>query len=138
MKLLTFLARRFAWQPHAATLPGAEAAPAGGECTDCVVAFVQAEARDEGDERWKSTQEHARKHVEWLARKRDARTVVLHSFAHLGGTSAAPEFGERWLRALAERLVARGYAVRSTPFGWTNPWQIDVEGDAIAKVWKEI
>ena len=73
-----------------------------------------------------------------LARKREVGSVVLHSFAHLGGTSASPEFGEAWLGDLARKLEARGYAVARTPFGWTNAWEMAVHGESIAKVWKEI
>jgi hypothetical protein len=138
VRLLSFLARRFAWQPHERTLEGGDAAPPAGEALECVVVFVHAEARDAEPERWKSTLDHARKHVEWLARKRAARAVVLHSFAHLGGTGGDAQDGQRWIEELGAKLAARGFSVQRTPFGWTNAWQLDAHGEAIAKVWKEL
>jgi hypothetical protein len=147
VKLLTFLARRFAWTPHARTLDGASgvpeapdatSAPPSGSVEDAVVVFVHAEARDEEPERRRSTLDHAKKHVEWLARKREMKRVVLHSFAHLGGASASSAFGESWMSELAARLEARGYTVARTPFGWTNAWELSVHGESIAKVWKDI
>jgi hypothetical protein len=138
MRLLTFLAARFAFSPHAATLPNAGDPPPPSSVNDAVVVFVHAEKRDEEAERRKSVLDHARKHVEWLARKKDARNVVLHSFAHLGGDSSSPEFGESFLTELGAKLESRGYSVTRTPFGWTNAWEMAVHGEGFAKVWKEI
>lgn len=105
---------------------------------ECVVVFVHAETRDESDERRKSTLDHARKHVEWLARKKATQNVVLHSFAHLGGQSSSTEFGRAWMEELGAKLALRGYTVATTPFGWTSAWDMSVHGEGIAKVWKEI
>lgn len=138
MKLLTFLAGRFSWSPHAGTLEDAGERPPDGVVSDCVVVFVHAEARDEPPDRARSTLDHARKHIEWLARKKCAKNVVLHSFAHLGGDSASPAFGRTWMQDLGVRLTARGYAVSFTPFGWTNAWDMAVHGEGFAKVWKDI
>jgi Archaea-specific editing domain of threonyl-tRNA synthetase len=138
LKLLTFLAQRFSWSPHSTTLEGAGERPPDGAVSDCVVVFVHAEARDETPERTKSTLDHARKHVEWLARKKEAKNVVLHSFAHLGGESASHAFGRAWMEELGTKLTARGFAVSFTPFGWTNAWDIAVHGEGFAKVWKDI
>jgi hypothetical protein len=138
VRLLTFLARRFTWSPFAATIEGAPERPPDGAVEDCVVVFVHAETRDETPERAKSTLDHARKHVEWLARKKEAKNVVLHSFAHLGGEGASVEFGKKWMEDLGAKLGSRGYAVTTTPFGWTNAWDMSVHGEGIAKVWKEL
>src|SRR5205809_3128211 len=40
LKLLSFLARRFAWTPHASALPSADSPPSGGAVSDAVVVFV--------------------------------------------------------------------------------------------------
>lgn len=138
MKLLTFLASEFSWTPHASTLPDAGAPPPPGLVRDCVVVFVHSEVRDETPERARSTLDHARKHIEWLARKKDARNVVLHSFAHLGGESSSPDFGRTWMEDLGAKLSARTYTVSFTPFGWTNAWNIAVHGEGYAKVWKDL
>jgi hypothetical protein len=135
MRLLTFLARSFAWQPYSQTLP--EAGPAtAGAVTEAVVAFIQVEADDRA--RQESVFRQALKHLKWLANKRGMRTIVLHTFTHLGGENADPAFAQRLLTDLAERLTATGYQVAMTPFGWFCSWQLDVYGESLAKVYKAI
>jgi len=135
MRLLTFLARSFAWQPYSQTLP--EAGPAtAGAVTEAVVAFIQVEAADRA--RRESVFRQALKHLKWLANKRGMRTIVLHTFTHLGGENADPAFAQGLLTDLAARLTATGYQVAMTPFGWFCSWQLDVYGESLAKVYKAI
>ena len=42
------------------------------------------------------------------------------------------------LGQLSERLTDTGYAVKCTPFGYFCEWNLDVHGESLAKVWKEI
>ncbi len=135
MRLLTFLARSFAWQPYSQTLPDApEALP--GAASDAVIAFVQIERRDE--ENRDSAFRQTLKHLKWLANKKAFQTIVLHTFTHLGGDNADPIFAQAFLLDLADRLTATGYQVAITPFGWFCSWQLDVLGESLAKVYKEI
>jgi len=136
MKLLTFQAKRFRWKSFSKTLPEAEDIDVDQTVAETVVVFVHAEERDaaQRDSVFKKTL----KHVKWLANKRGLRNVVLHSFTHLGATSAPAEFAEVFLVELAERLRATGYAVWITPFGWFCEWDLAVYGDSLAKVWKEV
>jgi len=137
MKMITFQAKRFAWRPHAQTLP--DAAPAtDGEASDAVVAFVQVEGVDVNSPRATSIFRQTLKHIKWVANKRGLRTVVLHSFTHLGGENAPPEAALAFLEQLAERLRNTGYIVYITPFGWVCEWELHVYGESLAKVWKEI
>ncbi|MCB9547137.1 MAG: hypothetical protein H6706_15000 [Myxococcales bacterium] len=136
MRLLTFQARHFAWQPFSQTLPTADPAPPPGEAADAVVAWLHVEAADEADEA--RVFRHALKHLKWLANKRGLTAIVLHSFAHLGGETADAAFAQGLLERLAERLRATGYAVQITPFGWFCSWSLDVHGDSLAKVYKVI
>ena len=76
--------------------------------------------------------------MKWLAGKRSWKRVVLHSFTHLGGENASPEFARGFLEELDERLSATGYEVARTPFGWFCEWELSVYGESLAKVWKEI
>ncbi len=139
MKLLTFQARRFGWAPHAVNLPEvSDEVAEGGEVEDAVVVFVHAEDRDEDPERRGKVFRQTLKHIKWLANKRDLKTVVLHSFTHLGGASSDPAFARELLDELVERLVATGYRVERTPFGHVCAWNLDVYGESLAKVWKEI
>ena len=79
-----------------------------------------------------------RKHLEWLARKRELRNHVLHSFTHLAGASADGEGARVFLAELASSLTERGASVQQTPFGWSCAWELEVYGESLAKVWKEI
>ena len=138
MKLLTFQARRFAWQSHSKTLDEASDAEVAEEVTDAVVVFLHAEARDDTEERRGRVFKHTLKHVKWLANKRELRNVVLHSFTHLGAENAPPAYAQGLMDELAERLRGTGYRVWTTPFGWFCAWDLAVYGESLAKVWKEI
>lgn len=143
MKLLCFQARHFSWKSFSKTLDeiGGEKVDdvtIQDEMRDCVVIFAHAEIADESSENRNRVFRHTLKHIKWLANKRDLKNVVLHSFAHLGGENAAPAFAKVVLSELAERLSGSGYAVKSTPFGYFCEWQIDVHGESMAKVFKQI
>lgn len=136
MKLITYQARRFAWQSFSQTLEDADPGPVDESVDDAVVVWLHVEALDVEQE--KRAFKHTLKHIKWIANKREMRTVVLHSFAHLGGENAPPEFARGFIERLAERLRGTGYAVQVTPFGWFCSWQLDVYGDSLAKVFKAI
>jgi hypothetical protein len=138
VRLLCFQARRFRWKTFEKTLPDAPDRDVEQEVADALVAFVHAEASDSDPERAASARRQAIKHLKWLANKRGLRTIVLHSFTHLGGDSAAPEDADALLAELAERLAAGGYDTHVTPFGYLHEWSIDVFGESLAKVWKQI
>lgn len=143
MKLLCFQARHFSWKSFSKTLDeiGGEKGDdvtSQDEMRDCVVVFAHAEIADESPESRSRVFRHTLKHIKWLANKRDLKHVVLHSFAHLGGQNAEPAFAKAILSELAERLIGSGYAVKSTPFGYFCEWQIDVHGESMAKVFKQI
>jgi hypothetical protein len=136
MRLLMFQARRFWWKSFSKTLENAEDAAAEDVVEEAAVVFMQVEARDAGDR--EDTFRKTLKNIKWLANKRDFRHVVLHSFTHLGGENAAPEFAGELISELAERLRSTGYHVWITPFGYFNEWELSVYGESLAKVWKEI
>ncbi len=140
MKLLTFLAKRFSWRAHTQTLgeAAASASQVEGGTRDAVVVFLHAEVRDQGDEAARRALRHVLKHVKWLAGKRGFQRVVLHSFTHLGAENSQPEFARDFVEQVAERLESSGYEVLQTPFGWFCEWTLEVYGESLAKVWKEI
>lgn len=138
MKLLTFQARRFAWKSHSKTLEEASDQEVDEQVSDAVVVFLHAEAKDADAEERKRVFKHTLKHVKWLANKRSLRNVVLHSFTHLGAENAPPGFADELIRELAERLESTGYGVWTTPFGWFCEWTLEVFGESLAKVWKEV
>ena len=136
MRLLMFQAKRFWWKSFSKTLDDVEDIEAEDTVADAVVVFVQVEARDATarDDVFRKTL----KNVKWLANKRELKRVVLHSFTHLGGENAEPEFANALIRDLAERLQATGYEVWVTPFGYFNEWELSVYGESLGKVWKEL
>jgi hypothetical protein len=138
MKLLCFQARAFHWKTFEKTLPQAPDRDVDKTVRDAVVAFVHVESADDEDGRAASVRRQAIKHLKWLANKRDLKNVVLHSFTHLGGDSADPARANVILEELAERLGASGYVTDVTAFGYLHEWSIDVYGESLAKVWKEI
>lgn len=138
MKLLTFLASRFAWTPFSKTLEDAPDDLPADEMEDAVVVFLHAEQSDFTEERSKRVFRHTLKHIKWLANKRELTNVVLHSFAHLGGNNADPEDAWEFMASIRERLESTGYQVKITPFGWFCSWDLQVHGESLAKVWKEI
>lgn len=135
MKLLTFQAKRFRWRPYSKTLPDASGERDEKEVTEAVVVFLEAEKQDEGKP---SVVRQTVKHVKWLANKKQLKRVVLHSFTHLGGDTAAPEVAHGLLKEIAQRLDNTGYEVAQTPFGYFCEWEISVYGDSLAKVWKQL
>ena len=140
MKLLTFLAKRFSWRAHSQTLgkDAAQATEVENGTQDAVVVFLHAEARDQSEEAARRAQRHVIKHVKWLAGKRGFERVVLHSFTHLGAENSEPEFARDFMEQVAARLQASGFEVQLTPFGWFCEWTLDVYGESLAKVWKQI
>jgi len=138
VKLLTFQTRSFRWAPFSKTLD--EAPDPGPETTvpEAVVAFMQVEARDEAPEARRRAFKHTLKHLKWLANKRGQKNIVLHSFTHLGAQNADPDFALAFMAELKERLEGTGYAVWITPFGYFCEWTLDVYGESLAKVWKDI
>jgi hypothetical protein len=137
MKILAFQARRFWWKSFSRTLADASEATVQDEVQDAVVAFVHAEAKDSEPERADSVFRQTLKHLKWLANKRGCKQVALHSFTHLGGENAEPQFAKEFLERLAERLGGSDYQVKCTPFGWFCEWELSVHGECLAKVWKE-
>ena len=134
--MLTFLARSFRWKPYAKALAEApEPADEAVTVTETVVVLVEVENADLDNP---SAFRQSLKHIKWLANKKRMRNVVLHSFAHLGGDSAAPVQAQELLEEVARRLRQTGYEVWMTPFGYFCEWDIGVYGDSLAKVWKEI
>lgn len=136
MRLLTFQARRFAWKTFSRTLPSVPERDEDEAMEDVLVAFMHVERRDEGEGRARVFRKTL-KHIKWVANKRSWTRVVLHSFTHLGGENAEPDFAAGLIDELAERLRNTGYEVKTTPFGFFCSWNLDVYGDSLAKVFKE-
>ena len=135
MKLLLFQAKRFYWQSFSKTLADVPEVDVSEIVTGTVVVFLHAEAEDEVKPKLETK---IVKNIKWLANKRGLKNVVLHSFTHLSGSTAAPEFAQELLNRLEERLSNTGYQVWQTPFGYFCEWELAVFGDSLAKVFKDL
>src|SRR5574337_621149 len=111
MKLLCFQAKRFRWQTHSKTLPDVPDQNVEEEISETVVVFLHAEAADGDEERRNSILRQSLKHIKWLANKRALKNILLHSFTHLGGDTAAPAVAESFITDLSHRLRETGYQV---------------------------
>lgn len=138
MKLLCFQARSFHWKTHSKSLARIPDQNVDREVAHALVVFVHAETTDADERRYASIVRQSVKHIKWLANKRAIKNVVLHSFTHLGGDSAVPEFAQTLIETTASRLHETGYQVWITPFGYLCEWNLHVYGEGLAKVWKEI
>jgi len=135
VKLLLFQAKRFYWQSFSKTLADVADQNVSETVENTVVVFLHAEAEDEAKPKLETK---VVKNIKWLANKRDLKNIVLHSFTHLSGSTASPEFAQDLLNRLDERLTGTGYRVWQTPFGYFCEWDLSVFGDSLAKVFKEI
>ena len=138
MKLLCFQAKHFRWKTYSKTLVEVADQDVDEQVADAIVIFVHAEKSDEEADKKPSVLRQTLKHIKWLANKRDFKNIVIHSFTHLGGETAAPDFAETLIKAVAARLRENTYTVWTTPFGYFCEWELSVYGDSLAKVWKEI
>lgn len=138
MKLLCFQAKHFRWKTYSKTLVEVADQDADEQVADAIVIFVHAEKSDQEADKKPSVLRQTLKHIKWLANKRDFKNIVIHSFTHLGGETAAPDFAETLIKAVADRLRENAYTVWTTPFGYFCEWDLSVYGDSLAKVWKEI
>ena len=135
MKLLLFQAKRFYWASFSKTLDDVPEQEVAQTVEEALVVFLHAEAEDEDKPRLETK---VVKNIKWLANKRNLKNVVLHSFTHLSGSTASPEFAKSFLDSLDQRLGSTGYQVWQTPFGYFCEWDLAVYGDSLAKVFKEL
>lgn len=135
MKILSYQAKHFSWAPHSQTIETADPS-SSGSVEDAAVFWLHIETSDELDDSriFKKTL----KHIKWIANKKSLKTIVLHSFAHLGGETATAEYAREFLNRMTDRLKNTGYIVNQTPFGWFCAWELSVYGDSMAKVFRTI
>ena len=136
MKLLMIYAQRFGYQANLKTLEWADTDPAEGNIDDALVGFVQVEQEDEGDGGRVETK--LIKNLKWAAKKNNTNKIVLHSFAHLSESKAAPEFTRDLLRSAENRLANADYEVLQTPFGYFLNLDLTAPGTSLARIFKSI
>jgi hypothetical protein len=136
MKLLMFFAHEFWLTPREKTIPNVPDRYDSIEASQAVIIFYHAEPADE--ERIGNVVSKFVKNAKWLAGKFQTKTVILHSFNHLGSEKGSPETAISIISEVKRKLENAGYTVLETPFGYQNEWKMHVAGDSLAKVFKEI
>ncbi len=68
------------------------------------------------------------------ARKLKVNAIILHSFAHLFGELASPATAVQALKDIETQLVAQGFTVTRTPFGWFNELEIKAKGHPLSRL----
>ena len=135
MKLLLFYAHSFSYKTAAKSLPTVPDVEKKESILNGVVIFFHVEAEDV-EKRSKVIQKFV-KNTKWLCGKFATKKVVLHSFNHLSGSKAKPDFSKDILDEVVTRLERTDYQVLVTPFGYFNEFDIHVAGDSLAKVFKQ-
>src|SRR5210317_460315 len=112
MKLLLFFAHDFSYETAARSLPTVPEIEKSESVKDAVVVFFHVEAEDVA-RRTKVVQKFV-KNVKWLCGKFATKNVVLHSFNHLSGSKAEPDFSKEVLDEVVTRLERTDYQVTVT------------------------
>ncbi len=135
MKLLIWYTDLFAFKTSRKGLESVEDKEIHESYNDCIVAFIQLEEKDE--ENLKSVETKMLKQIKWAAKKNNTQSIILHSFAHLSESKAAPENVEVLFNSAEERLRNSGYEVHQTPFGYFLDLEMKAPGFPLARLFKE-
>ncbi len=136
MKALFIYCNNFGYTPTTKTIEEAPANNMPGKFEDVQVAFIQVEQEDV--ERAGEVEKRLVKNLKWICGKNEAKTIILHSFAHLSESKADPDFTRQLLNSAEERMVNAGYNVHQTPFGYFLDLQLDAPGFSLARIFKSI
>jgi len=135
MRLLLWYCDKFAWTPSIKTIESvADANP--GEFYDVVVAFIHVETKDiiEGS----SAEKKLLKNLKWLAKKWENKSIILHSFTHLGEDKADAGDALELFNRVQQRLENVDYKVTQTPYGYFLNLDMQAKGHPLARIYKEL
>jgi hypothetical protein len=133
MRVLLWYCDKFAWTTAIKTLETAPEAKAG-EFYEILVAFIHVEPKDVID--GSSAEKKLLKNLKWLAKKWDEKTIILHSFTHLGEDKAEAEQAFELLNRVEQRLKNVDYDVSQTPYGYFLNLDMQAKGHPLARIYK--
>ncbi|HEY7341412.1 MAG TPA: threonyl-tRNA synthetase editing domain-containing protein [Ktedonobacterales bacterium] len=137
MRLLIWHVDRFRAEPtERGRSKVADAEPKVVAVEDALVAFAAAEKQDEAEP--DAVAGRATGAIEEVARQLGARTVVLHSFAHLFVELSAPATARAILDTVEHRLAADGYSVSQSAFGWFNRLELHAKGHPLSRIARQV
>ena len=137
MKVLVMYVNEFSYEPAEKNLETAEDITTGETFRDAILAFIQIEESDEAFD-LKSREKKLVNHLKWTARKNNATTIILHSFAHLSESKASAEFTGQLFDLAEKRLQNGGYHTTQTPFGYFLDLSIKAPGYSLARIWANL
>ena len=130
-----FYAHEFWFRTTRRVLDSVEELDCDERIQNAVVVFIHAEADDE--EQSAKILTKMVKNIKWLAGKFNSKNIVLHSFSHLSGNSASPDFARQILVDAQKRLQTIGFTTQMTPFGYLHEFSLHVSGESLGRVFKE-
>ena len=132
MKLLMIYCDTFSYKPQIKTLPDYPNFTEEVALTNVLVGFIQMEEQDV--ENAKKVETKLVKNLKWGAKKNEVKHVVLHSFAHLSKSKAAPEITKELFDKVEERLKNTDYVTEQTPFGYFLDINVQAPGRSAARI----
>jgi len=137
MRLLIWHVDGFAAEPtERGRSPVADAEPQTVRVEDALVVFAAVEKKDEAEP--EATAERAAAAIVQVANQLGARTLVLHSFAHLFVELSTPKMARQILNATQAGLEREGYNVGQTAFGWFNRLDMQAKGHPLSRVARQV
>jgi len=116
-----------------------EANPASkrrGRVEEALVCFISAEQRDEAN--LAGVAKAAAENVADVAGQVHTKRVVLYPYAHLSSSLASPGPAQELITSLEKELVARGFEVHASPFGYYKSFTVAVKGHPLSELSREI
>src|SRR5437870_2672525 len=107
-----------------------------GRIEEALVCFISAEKRDEANPA--STARAAAATVADVAGQLHTKRTVLYPYAHLSSSLAAPGPAQELMASLEKELVARGFDVHASPFGYYKSFRVAVKGHPLSELSREI
>src|SRR5439155_704464 len=113
-----------------------EAVAEGGLRVEVATAVGERGKRDEGN--LASVAKVAAENVADVAGQIHTKRVVLYPYAHLSSSLAAPGPAQELIASLEKELVARGFEVHASPFGYYKSFKVAVKGHPLSELSREI
>ncbi len=103
---------------------------------EALVCFITAEKRDEKQP--EAGAKAAATNIEEVAAQVGTKRIVLYPYAHLSSSLAAPGPAQELFHSLESGLVARGFEVHASPFGYYKSFRVAVKGHPLSELSREI
>ena len=138
MKILTIHSDFIEFEPKQKAIKTAEEIKSKTKkrVEDCLVVFSAAEESDEKNV--EQTIEITKNEIEDIAKKVDAKKIVLYPFVHLTNRPSSPETTLKILRSEEMKLKTDNYEVYTAPFGYYKSFNISCKGHPLSELSREI